>query len=106
MWDASNQLIASTQLTSRAQTALATFINLMQEIRSQIADQDLFQQIEIMLDLSQLIEHFKKEKGEKGQARIENLNELIHAARDFDFEGLEFDESEVDGGEQLLKIRP
>jgi len=91
MWGAANQLVASTQLTSRAQTALAGFINLIQEIRSQITDQDLFQQIEIMLDLSQLIEHFKKEKGEKGQARVENLQELVTAAR-----GYEIDETEDD----------
>ena len=91
MWDASNQLIASSQLTSRAQSALATFVNLIQEIRNQIDDQDLFQQIEIMLDLSKLIEHFGKEKGEKGQARVENLQELVTAAR-----GYEIDETEDD----------
>lgn len=91
MWDASNQLVASTQLTSRAQTALTGFINLIQETRSQIADQDLFQQIEIMLDLSKLIEHFKKEKGEKGEARVENLQELVTAAR-----GYEIDETDDD----------
>jgi len=91
MWDATNQLISSTQLTSRAQSALAGFVNLIQEIRSQITDQDLFQQIEIMLDLSKLIEHFKKEKGEKGQARVENLQELVTAAR-----GYEIDETEDD----------
>ena len=44
-----------------------------------------------MLELSQLIEHFKKEKGEKGQARIENLQELVTAAR-----GYEVDETEDD----------
>lgn len=93
MWDSANKLVASTQLTSRAQTALAGFINLIQETRSQIIDQDLFQQIEIMLDLSQLIEHFKKEKGEKGQARIENLQELVTAAR-----GYEIDETGDDLG--------
>jgi len=84
MWDATKQLITSTQLTSRAQSALAVFVDLIEEIRSQITDQDLFQQIEIMLDLSKLIEHFKKEKGEKGQARVENLQELITAARGFE----------------------
>lgn len=84
MWDATTQLITSSQLTSRAKTALSVFVNLIEEIRSQIADQDLFQQIEIMLDLSKLIEHFKKEKGEKGQARVENLQELVTAARGFE----------------------
>ena len=91
MWDATNQLITSTQLSSRAQSALAKFIELITEIRSQIADQDLFQQIEIMLDLSKLIEHFQKEKGEKGQARVENLQELITAARGFEVEETEDD---------------
>ncbi len=91
MWDASNQLLATQQLTNRAQSALALFVNLIQEISQQIADQDLFQQIEIMLDLSKLIDHFKKEKGEKGQARVENLQELITAAR-----GYEIDETDDD----------
>ena len=91
MWDATNQLMNTSQLTSRAQSALGVFVNLIQEISSQITNQDLFQQIEIMLDLSKLIEHFQKEKGEKGQARVENLQELITAAR-----GYEIDETEDD----------
>jgi DNA helicase-2/ATP-dependent DNA helicase PcrA len=91
LWDAANQLLASSQLTSRAQSALAVFVNLIQDIRSQITDQDLFQQIEIMLDLTKLIEHFQKEKGEKGQARVENLQELITAARGFEIEETEDD---------------
>lgn len=91
MWDACNQLLNSDQLSSRAQSALGVFVNLIQDISQQITDQDLFQQFEIMLDLSKLIEHFQKEKGEKGQARVENLQELITAAR-----GYEVDETEDD----------
>lgn len=91
MWDATNQLISSTQLNNRAKSALAVFVELIQETSSQIKDQDLFQQIEIMLDLSKLIKHFEKEKGEKGQARIENLQELITAARGFEVEETEDD---------------
>lgn len=91
MWDATNQLITSNQLSNRAKSALGVFVDLIQEISAQISDQDLFQQIEIMLELSKLIEHFQKEKGEKGQARVENLQELITAAR-----GYEIDETEDD----------
>lgn len=91
MWKASEQLLNSPQLSNRAATALAVFISLIKEIKSQITDLDLFEQIEIMLDLSKLIEHFNKEKGEKGQARIENLQELVTAAR-----GYEVDETEDD----------
>ena len=32
---------------------------------------------------SGLIEHYKKEKGERGEARVENLLELVSAARGF-----------------------
>jgi DNA helicase-2/ATP-dependent DNA helicase PcrA len=91
MWQAANQLVQGNALTSRAKTALGVFINLIQEITQQIDNQDLFAQVEIMLDLSQLIEHHQKEKGEKGQARVENLQELVSAAR-----GFEVDETEDD----------
>ena len=91
MWDATNQLITSDKLSNRAQSALGVFVNLIQEISQQITNQDLFEQIEIMLDLSKLVEHFQKDKGEKGQARVENLYELITAAR-----GYEVDETEDD----------
>lgn len=91
MWDATNQLLTGSQLSSRAKSALGVFVNLIQEISQQIEDQDLFQQIEIMLDLSKLIAHFEKEKGEKGQARVENLQELITAARGFEVEETEDD---------------
>ena len=86
MWNAAEQLLNSSQLSNRAATALAVFVNLIKEIKSQITDQVLFEQIEIMLDLSKLIEHFKKEKGEKGQARVENLQELVTAARGYEVE--------------------
>ena len=37
--------------------------------------------------MSGLIEHYKKEKGERGEARVENLLELVSAARGFSPEG-------------------
>jgi len=40
---------------------------------------------------SGLIAHFQKEKGEKGEARIENLEELVTAARQFDYDRDEID---------------
>jgi DNA helicase-2/ATP-dependent DNA helicase PcrA len=36
-----------------------------------------------VIHLSGLIPHFEKEKGEKGQTRIENLEELVNAAAEF-----------------------
>jgi DNA helicase-2/ATP-dependent DNA helicase PcrA len=39
--------------------------------------------------MSGLIEHFKKEKGERGEGRVENLLELVSAARGFSPEAVE-----------------
>ena len=50
------------------------------------ADKALFEQAKIIVEHSGLIESYKKEKGEKGEARIENLEELVNAARSFDFD--------------------
>jgi len=91
MWQSASQLLASSQLTSRAASALSVFVQLINQIKEQIRDQDLYLQIEIMLDLTKLIEHFEKEKGEKGQARVENLKELVPAARGYEIEETEDD---------------
>ncbi len=47
-------------------------------------DLPLFEQVEQMLQLSGLLEHYRQSKGEKDQARVENLEELINAAREFE----------------------
>ena len=51
---------------------------------------DLEAAVDLAIDASGLIEYHKKEKGEKGQARVENLEELGNAARQFTPEGEEF----------------
>jgi DNA helicase-2/ATP-dependent DNA helicase PcrA len=40
--------------------------------------------VEHVLRGSGLVEHYKKEKGEKAEARVENLEELVTAARNFE----------------------
>ncbi|MGH1541236.1 MAG: DNA helicase II [Arenicella sp.] len=89
LWEAACQLVTQGQLTSRAKTALLGFIEIMNGLEEQIFEQTLHDQIDIMLDLSGLIAHFEKEKGEKAAARVENLQELISAARNY-----QHDESE------------
>ena len=50
-----------------------------------------------MIQNSGLIEHFKKDKQDRGEARLENLDELVSAARGFDSDGI----SPGDTGETL-----
>lgn len=45
---------------------------------------DLEQLVRTVIERSGLISYYEKERGERGQARIENLGELVTAARSFD----------------------
>src|SRR3979409_1215463 len=43
----------------------------------------LHEQVDQVLKASGLIEHYRREKAERGEARVENLDELVSAARGF-----------------------
>lgn len=83
LWDASKNLLQSHQLATRAETALNQFVGLVDGLRRDFASLDLSDQIEHAIEVSALKKHFSKEKGEKGQSRIENLDELITAGKTF-----------------------
>lgn len=87
LWDALQQLIASKHFSARAETALMSFINLIESMTERSADLSLHKQVEHVLHASELIEHYRKEKGEKGLTRIENLEELVNAAHQFSQDG-------------------
>ncbi len=86
MWQASQDLIASGKLTARAQNALDGFIQLVSRLSEDTESIELDEQFEHVIHASGLIEHFAKEKGEKAEARVENLEELVSAAKGFEFE--------------------
>lgn len=72
-------------LTSRAASALGRFTALIEQLAQQTQDSELHSIAEYVIANSGLIAHFQKEKGEKGQVRIENLDELVSAARQFEY---------------------
>lgn len=83
LWDATNSLINNRKLTTRAATALAAFIKIIQDLADAILDQPLSLQVDEVIRASGLIEHHRKEKGEKGEMRVENLEELVNAANQY-----------------------
>jgi len=83
MWEASKALVENKALSARAGTAVAKFISMIESMADAIVDQTLPQQVETVSDLSGLIEHFKKDQSERGQSRVENVEELSNAARTF-----------------------
>ncbi|VAW68981.1 ATP-dependent DNA helicase UvrD/PcrA [hydrothermal vent metagenome] len=92
MWRACLQLTRNNTLTARAEKALLAFMQLVDQLNTDTAKIELHEQVEHIIHASGLIEHYGKEKGEKAEARIENLEELVSAAKGFHFEKAE-DES-------------
>jgi DNA helicase-2/ATP-dependent DNA helicase PcrA len=86
MWEAARSLLDSKVLAARATNAIAGFIRLIDTLSEDSAELDLFEQVEHVVHASGLIEYYSKEKSEKAEARVENLEELVTAARGFDFD--------------------
>jgi DNA helicase II / ATP-dependent DNA helicase PcrA len=76
-----------TGLAQRAGTALKGFMLIVDKLAAEIAGLELYEQVDHVVQSSGLIEHYKKEKGERGEGRVENLLELVSAARGFSPEG-------------------
>ena len=82
LWRAAGAL-ASGELPGRASSAVMAFLNLIERMAKDTAELDLHEKVDHVIHTSGLIEFFKKEKGERGETRIENLEELVSAARGF-----------------------
>ncbi len=87
MWQSLKDLMEQKLFATRAETSLQSFVNLIENMTERSAEMDLHKQVEYVLYSSGLIEHYRKEKGEKGLTRIENLEELVNAAHQFLQEG-------------------
>ncbi|MFZ1344899.1 DNA helicase II [Thiothrix eikelboomii] len=84
LWEVTEEAARSGEFTTRASHALLQFIQLIKQMGEEIQRLPLAEQVDAVIALAQLKEHFlSKEKGEAGQARVDNLNELITAAAGF-----------------------
>ena len=75
--------MAERELPARSANAILGFLALLGKMHAATRDLDLHEQVDRVISDSGLIAHFQKEKGERGEARIENLEELVSAARGF-----------------------
>jgi DNA helicase II / ATP-dependent DNA helicase PcrA len=83
LWEASLDLLAHNKLPGRAANALKVFIELIGRLAAETSGTLLAEQVEVMLNQSGLLEHYKNEKSEKSEMRVENLEELVSAARNY-----------------------
>ncbi len=86
LWKAAIELINQNRLSARATNALKGFLDLVKQLEKEAEGSELYEKVKLIVEKSGLIELYKKEKGEKGEGRIENLEELVNAARSFDFD--------------------
>ncbi|WP_236233382.1 DNA helicase II [Pseudomonas tohonis] len=84
MWEAIRLLVANKGLPGRASGALAVFIELIENLAAKVMEMPLHLMTQTVIEQTGLITYHKEEKGEKGQARVENLEELVSAARAFE----------------------
>ncbi|KQA17559.1 DNA helicase II [Vibrio metoecus] len=84
LWDASVGLLNDQVLTGRAASALSRFVELINALEEEGIDMPLHVLTDHAVKTSGLFEMYQQEKGEKSKARIENLEELVTATRQFE----------------------
>ncbi|NNC58351.1 MAG: ATP-binding domain-containing protein, partial [Woeseiaceae bacterium] len=83
LWRAAGA-IASDEVGGRGANAVKAFIALIERLARETRGLDLQDQVDHVIHISGLIDFFKKDKGEKGETRVENLLELVSAAKGFE----------------------
>jgi DNA helicase-2/ATP-dependent DNA helicase PcrA len=82
-WRAAEQLLAEKRIPARTASGVSQFLELIKTLRNDVQNLSLHETVQHVVYNSGLIEHYRKEKGEKGIARVENLEELINAAKEY-----------------------
>ena len=92
LWASMQQGLASNRFTARATGGLTQFKLVIESLQNKIKDFELDAQIKAVIEDSGLWSHYEKVKGLEGESRLENMQELVNAARQFQSEH-EFDET-------------
>jgi DNA helicase-2/ATP-dependent DNA helicase PcrA len=82
LWRAAGTLITDGLLTKRAAEALWGFLALVDKLDSDTRTDNLHEQVARVIERSGLTAHHGKNADAGGEARVENLEELVNAARE------------------------
>ncbi|HSM31382.1 MAG TPA: DNA helicase II [Woeseiaceae bacterium] len=83
MWRAAGA-VASEELAGRAANAVKAFMNLIERMARETTGLDLQDKVDHVIHASGLVEMFRNDKGERGETKLENLMELVSAAKSFE----------------------
>ena len=89
LWRALQGVLDKHDAPPRILAALRGFAKLLGDMDSAVRGLELYEQVDHVIHASKLLEHYQAEKGERGEARVENLQELVSAARGFQPEELQ-----------------
>ncbi len=82
LWEAIGQIVDGQALSTRSQSSLVTFRNLVQEMSAVAGNSSLPELIRFILDRTGYRKMLQQEKTPESETRLENLDELINAAVD------------------------
>jgi DNA helicase-2/ATP-dependent DNA helicase PcrA len=82
LWRAAAALIAEGTLAKRAAESLFGFLNLVETLDTETRGDALHEQVGRVIERSGLMAHHGKKTDLSGEARVENLEELVNAARE------------------------
>ena len=83
LWAAAQQCIKQDLLPARASAAVKAFIQLIAGMHERMSEWTLGNQMQGVIEASELVSHYEKEPREKMESRVENLRELVNAADAF-----------------------
>ena len=88
LWDAAHRAVTQGLLSGRALLNVQNFMELINRMDEYSATHELSETMDYIIRQSGLIPHHEKEGGEKALSRLENLEELINAAKAFEPQNL------------------
>ena len=99
LWAAMRRVVDERTAGARASGALRGFVELIDDLAASFHGIELHEQIETAVRHSGLLDHYRQEKVDRAQTRVENLQELVIAAGQFDFdrEDRRAQDSDADG---------
>ena len=83
MWDAARVMVQESLLSGRAKSAVAGFLDLINELEDHCADKPLSMQADTVMKRSGLLAMYQAEQSDKAETRVENLKELVSATETF-----------------------
>jgi DNA helicase-2/ATP-dependent DNA helicase PcrA len=83
LWAVAGELRSSGALPARASGAVSAFLELIESLEGAVSELPVEEQVEAAIERSSLLEMYRNDKSDRAGTRVENLEELVNAARQY-----------------------